>query len=80
MRKSTFIWRHGVRGFGIPVAALGTVGMYISENGWTAKPLLNPATLVGILVGTVVGALVGGSLWGLVLWWFFPALSERDEP
>jgi hypothetical protein len=75
MRKATFIWRYGIRGFGIPVAIVASACDYLSKHGWALQPLFSPATLASVLIGMLVGAFAGGYVWGLIFWWFVPQSS-----
>lgn len=71
--KREFIWKKGVRDFGIPVALIVSVWTQV-RSAEPGTPIL--ALIPGVLVGAAAGAVVGGGLFGWIMWSFFGRRSD----
>ena len=67
MGRQTFIWRHGVVGWGIPVALLTVVYKLIKEQGFVWSLVMSDDLRMGIGVAIIVfpacGYLFGRWMW-----------------
>jgi len=67
MGRSTFIWRRGVFGWGIPVALLTIAYQVVQEQGFVWRLVMTQHLKVGIGVAMLVFPLCG-YLFGQYLW------------
>ena len=67
MGRSTFIWRRGVFGWGIPVALLTIAYQVVQEQGFVWRLVMTQHLKVGIGVAMLVFPLCG-YLFGRYLW------------
>ena len=65
--RTTFVWRHGVVGWGLPAAVLTIGYKFVQEHGFSLVSALSHDLRVGIALALVVfpflGYLLGGRLW-----------------
>jgi hypothetical protein len=67
MGRTTFIWRRGVFGWGIPVALLTIAYQIVQEQGFVRRLVMTQHLKVGIGVAMLVFPLCG-YLFGRYLW------------
>ena len=76
MGRSTFIWRHGVFGWGIPAAVLTVVYKLIQEQGFVWSLVMSERLRNGIGVAMVVFPACG---WQLGRWQWKMGEAEYER-
>ena len=77
--RRAFIWREGVRKFGVPLAFVASLSTVLRDQGLSLTSVLRVDSIVEIAVGTCAGALVGGYLAGILMWVMFSRNQTSDD-